>query len=129
MTNLAKNVPFSVFVGKLLEESFPPGYFNTHKLKHVSKQQRTRLYGINNLLVRHNGYASQIILFIDADITSSFKSPSVTMSKKEFRFILKGQIKKIKRSSKRNTRNRRGANVRKIAILLFTSFHLSVCPY
>ena len=84
MTNLAKNVPFSVFVGKLLEESFPPGYFNTHKLKHVSKQQRTRLYGINNLLVRHNGYASQIILFIDADITSSFKSPSVTMSKKEF---------------------------------------------
>ena len=63
LTNLAKNVPLSVFVGKLLEQSFPQGYFNTRKLKHVSKQQRTRLYGINNNLVRHYGDFSQVIFF------------------------------------------------------------------
>ena len=71
----------------------------------------------------------KLFFFIDTDITNKFKSPGLTLTRKKFWFILNEQNKKIKRSGKNNSRNRRRAIVRKIAILLFVSFHPSVCAY
>ena len=62
--NLAKNVPFSVFVGKLLEKSFPTSFFNTHKLKDVSEKQFDRLYGINNNNLARRFYQGDFSRFI-----------------------------------------------------------------
>ena len=71
----------------------------------------------------------KLFFFIDTDITNKFKSPGLTLTRKKFWFILNEQNKKIKRSGKNNSHNRRRAIVRKIAILLFVFFHPSVCAY
>ena len=106
MTNLAQTTPFTAFVAKLLEESFPPDYFNTRK--HITREQRSRLYGSYIFfLLYHEDFLKLFFLFID--ITNSL-STSVTLSKKDFRSVLKIQIEKMKR--KRNRRERRRPIVR-----------------
>ena len=93
---MARKLSFNDFIGRLLIESFPKGYFITHTFENLSDSQVSRLHGnFLKFFLRCRHFLSILNDGIFTDLMLSQPS-SMTLPMREFKIILKKTIKEYR---------------------------------